>query len=141
MFISCPRGVAKAGWAWTTFSACIFRKMVSICAMLWILTFVLLAAGIGLGLRIGAIGASFSFVGMLFAALLAALIGKLFKFILPHVGFENPVMAWMAAPICGFLLVWVLFMAAGFEVHRRVGVYYKYKAGDLRLALWERLNM
>jgi hypothetical protein len=29
---------------------------------------------------------------------------------------------------------------AGFAVHRKVEVYYKYKAGDLRLALWERLN-
>jgi hypothetical protein len=115
--------------------------MVSICAMLWILTVVLLAAGIGLGLRIGAICASFSFVGMVFATPLAALIGKVFKFILPHVGLENPAMVWMAAPICGFLLVWVLFMAAGFEVQRRVGVFYKYKGGDLRLALWERLNL
>src|SRR5262249_40725841 len=25
-------------------------------------------------------------------------------------------------------------------VHQKVDVYYKYKAGDLRLALWERLN-
>lgn len=109
--------------------------------MIWILTLVLLAGGIGLGLRIGAICASFSFAGLVIATLLAALTAKIFKFILPHVGFENPVLAWMAAPICGFLLVWVLFMAAGFEVHRRVSVFYKYKAGDLRLALWERLNL
>jgi hypothetical protein len=109
--------------------------------MLWILTFVLLAAGIGFGLRIGAICASFSFIGMVFAALLAALVGKVFNFILPHVGFENPVKVWMVAPICGFLLIWVLFMSAGFEVHRRVSVFYKYKGGDLRLALWERLNL
>lgn len=109
--------------------------------MIWILTLVLLAGGVGFGLRIGAIVASFSFVGMIFATLLAALIGKIFKFILPHVGFENPVLVWMVAPICGFFLVWVLFMTAGFEVHRRVSVFYKYKAGDLRLALWERLNL
>jgi hypothetical protein len=109
--------------------------------MLWILTLVLLAGGVGLGLRLGAICASFSFVGMVFATLLAAVFGKIFKFILPHVGLENPVLAWMVAPICGFLLVWVLFMVAGFEVQRRVGVFYKYKAGDLRLALWERLNL
>jgi hypothetical protein len=115
--------------------------MVSICAMIWILTLVLLAGGIGLGLRIGAICASFSFVGMIFATMLAALIGKLFKFILPHVGIENPALVWMAAPICGFLLVWVVFNVVGFEVQRRVGVFYKYKAGDLRLALWERLNL
>ena len=33
-----------------------------------------------------------------------------------------------------------MFKATGFFVHRKVEVYYKYKAGDLRLALWERLN-
>jgi hypothetical protein len=38
------------------------------------------------------------------------------------------------------VLVLVLFKVAGFIVHRKVNVYYKYKAGDLRLALWERLN-
>lgn len=108
--------------------------------MIWILTLVLLAAGVGFGLRIGAISAAFSFVGLVFATLLAALIGKIFKLILPHVGLENPALVWMAAPICGFLLVWVLFMVAGFEIHRRASVFYKYKAGDLRLALWERLN-
>jgi hypothetical protein len=72
--------------------------------------------------------------------LLADLIGKIFKFLLPHVGESNPTIVWMAAPIAGFFLVYVIIMAVGFEVHRRVSVYYKYKAGDLRLALWERLN-
>jgi hypothetical protein len=129
--------LAKKG----AFSACIFRKMVFICAMLWILTLVLLAAGVGFGLRIGVIAASVSFLGLIIATLLADLVGKLFKLILPHVGFENPVLTWMASPICGFLLIWVLFNAVGFEAQRRVGVFYKYKAGDLRQALWERLNM
>jgi hypothetical protein len=76
--------------------------MVFIDAMLWILTFVLLAAGVGLGLRIGAISASFSFVGMVVATMLAGLIGKLFKPILPHVGLEDPVLVWMIAPIVGW---------------------------------------
>jgi hypothetical protein len=40
----------------------------------------------------------------------------------------------------GFLVVYCVFVAVGVEVQRRVGVFYKYKAGDLRLALWERLN-
>jgi hypothetical protein len=35
----------------------------------------------------------------------------------------------------------MVFMAVGFEVHRRVNVFYKYKAGDLRLALWERFSL
>jgi hypothetical protein len=38
------------------------------------------------------------------------------------------------------VLVLVLFKMAGFFVHRKVDVHYKYHAGDLRLALWERMN-
>jgi len=93
-----------------------------------------------LGLRQGAIRASFSFAGIFFAFLLAALIGKFLKPLLPHVGIHNPTLVWMIAPIEAFVLVLVLFKVTGFVVHRKVSVYYKYKAGDLRLALWERLN-
>ncbi len=46
----------------------------------------------------------------------------------------------MIAPVVGFCVVYAIIMAVGFEVSRRVNVYYKYKAGDLRLALWERLS-
>jgi hypothetical protein len=92
-------------------------------------------------LRIGAICAAFSFLGLVMGTMLAVLVGKLFKLILPHVGFENPVLVWMVAPICGCLLVWIIFMSIGFEVHRRASVFYRYKAGDLRQALWERMNM
>ena len=34
----------------------------------------------------------------------------------------------------------VLFKIAGFFVHHKTEMFYKYKAGDLRLSLWERLN-
>jgi hypothetical protein len=39
-----------------------------------------------------------------------------------------------------FIIILVIFKIAGLAAHRKVDVYYKYKAGDLRLALWERLN-
>jgi hypothetical protein len=107
---------------------------------IWILALVLLAPAILLGHRQGAIRAAFSFAGIVFASLLAVLIGKLLKPLLPHVGIHNPTLVWMIAPIEAFVLVLVLFKVAGFFVHRKVNVYYKYKAGDLRLALWERLN-
>jgi len=107
---------------------------------IWILALLLLASGAGLGLRQGAIRASFSFAGIFFAVLLAVLIGKLLKPLLPHVGIHNPTLVWIIAPIEAFALVLVLFKVAGFVVHRKVSVYYKHKAGDLRLALWTRLN-
>ena len=40
----------------------------------------------------------------------------------------------------GFALISVVFKIMAVYVHRRVELFYKYKAGDLRLALWERLN-
>jgi hypothetical protein len=106
---------------------------------IWILALVLLVAGAGLGYRQGAIRATFSFAGIVFAGLLAASIGNIFKPLLPHVGIHNPTLIWMIAPIEGFVLVLVVFKAAGFFTHRKVEMYYKYKAGDLRLSLWARL--
>jgi len=109
--------------------------------MIWILVLLLLAAGIGLGLRLGAISAAFSFVGIVMATLFARLVGGMIHPLLPHLGVSDPVLLWAIPPVVGCLIVYLLVMAAGIEVSRRVGVYYKYKAGDLRLALWERMNL
>ena len=107
---------------------------------IWILALLLLAAAIALGHKLGAINAAFTFVGIFFGALLATVAGKIFKPLLPHFGLQNPTLVWAVTPILGFFLVLILFKMAGFFVHRKVEVYYKYKAGDLRLALWERMN-
>jgi uncharacterized membrane protein required for colicin V production len=107
---------------------------------IWILALVLLASLAALGYRQGAIRVAFSFAGILFAFLLAAPVGKLFKPLLPHVGVHSPTLILMIAPIVGFMLVTVLFKSAAFYVHHKVEMFYKYKAGDLRLSLWIRLN-
>lgn len=110
---------------------------------IWLLALVMLAAGVGLGLNMGVIPSVFSFVGTVFGTLLAGFTGRLLKPVLLHLGVPaHPLpIAWMMAPITGLVIVWLVFTAIGFEVHRRVSVYYKYKAGDLRLALWKRLNL
>jgi hypothetical protein len=107
---------------------------------IWILAVVLLAASIALGHKLGAINAAFTFVGIVFAALLATTLGKIFMHLLPHLGFHNGTTVWAISPIIAFLIVLVLFKMAGFFVHRKVEVYYKYKAGDLQQALWARMN-
>ena len=107
---------------------------------IWIIALILLASGAGLGLRQGAIRAAFSFLGIVFAGLLAVPLGKLFKPLLPHVGIHSSTLISAIAPLEGFVVVWILFKVAGFLVHRKVELFYKYKAGDLRQALWERLN-
>jgi hypothetical protein len=107
---------------------------------IWILALVLLAMAIALGHKLGAINAAFTFAGIVFASLLAVPVGHIFKLLMPHVGLHNPTLIWMIAPVGGFVLVLVVFKMAGFFVHRKVNVHYKYYAGDLRLTLWERLN-
>jgi hypothetical protein len=107
---------------------------------IWIVALLLLASGILMGLKQGAVHAALSFAGIIFAALLAVPVGKLFKPLLPHVGIHDETLIWMIAPVVAFALVLVFFKVAGFVVHRKVNVHYKYYAGDLRLSLWERMN-
>jgi Colicin V production protein len=107
---------------------------------IWILALILLASGAGLGYRQGAIRTACSFVGIVIAGLLAAPLGKLFKPLLPHIGIHSSMLISVIAPFEAFVIVWILFKVAGFFVHRKVELFYKYKAGDLRYALWERLN-
>lgn len=107
---------------------------------IWILALVLLAAGAGLGFTQGAIRAAISFIGIVMAALFSGILGGVIKPLFPHLGIHNPVLIWLLAPSIAFLVVLILFKAAGFFVHRKVYLYYKYQAGDLRLALWQRLN-
>ncbi len=107
---------------------------------IWILAFLVMGAVALAGWRQGGIRAAIAFVGILFAVLLAGLAGKIFHPLLPSLGATNPILSWALAPLCGFILVSILFQVVAFQVHRKVDVYYKYQAGDLRLALWERLN-
>lgn len=107
---------------------------------IWILSLVLLASLAGLGYRQGAIRVAFSLVGILFAALLAGLLAKPVKLLLPHLGFHEPIVVWFLAPFIVFVIVLSVFKSAGFAVHRKVEVFYKHKASDLRATLFERLN-
>jgi hypothetical protein len=67
-------------------------------------------------------------------------LGHLIHPLLPHLGVTNPITAWWVAPIVGFILASIPFMVAAHMLHVRSEHYYKYHAGDLRLALWSRLN-
>jgi hypothetical protein len=56
------------------------------------------------------------------------------------VGLKDPLLVWALGPVLVFILFSVIFKVAAAAVHHKVDVHYKYQAGDLRLALWERLN-
>ena len=107
---------------------------------IWILAIVLLAAGAGLGFRQGAIRAAISFAGIVLAILFAGILGNELKPLYSKAGIQNPTLTWLLAPLIAFMVILILFKVIGFFVHRKVYLFYKYKAGDLRLALWERIN-
>jgi phosphate/sulfate permease len=107
---------------------------------IWILAFLCLAGAALAGWRQGAIRAAFSFVGILIAALLAALAGKVFGLLLPYFGVTNPVTLWVLSPICGFALVLIFFKIAAQSVHKKIEVHHRYQVSDLQRTLWERLN-
>jgi len=107
---------------------------------IWLITILLLPCIAAIGYQQGAIRAGVSFIGILLALMLAGLAGKIFVPLMGLFGVKTPLFIWAIPPLLGFLLVLTLVKVGGFMLHQKVDVYYKYKAGDLRLALWDRLN-
>ena len=108
--------------------------------MIWLLAILMIASLAGLGYRQGAIRAAFSLVGILMGLLVASLLGNVIKKPLVMVGLSNPVLVWLLAPFIIFVVVLAGFKIGGLAVHQKADVYFKYHAGDLRMALWERLS-
>jgi hypothetical protein len=107
---------------------------------IWLLALVLLTSLAALGYRQGAIRVGFSFFGILFGAVLAVPLGRLLGRVVGLLGIKDPFLVWALGPVIVFILFSIIFKVAAAAVHHKVEVYYKYHAGDLRLALWERLN-
>jgi hypothetical protein len=107
---------------------------------IWLLGILLLASLAGLGLRQGAVRVAFSLVGILLGALLAGPLGKLIKPLLLLVGVKDPMILHLVPPLLGFIIISIIFKVAALSVHHKIDVHFKYHAGDLRLALYERLH-
>lgn len=107
---------------------------------IWILALVLLASLAGIGYSQGAIRVAFSLVGILIAALLSPVLARFAVPVIKAFGISHPLLLWLIAPVLVFIVILSIFKIAGFAVHRKVDVYYKYKAGELRTSLWERIN-
>jgi hypothetical protein len=107
---------------------------------IWLLALLLLGCVAGVGHQQGAIRAAISFVGIVVAALLAGPLARLVRPGLSAVGVANPVLLWALAPFIVFVVVLAAFKIGGLAAHKKVDVFYKYKAGDLRLALFNRIN-
>jgi hypothetical protein len=107
---------------------------------MWLLALLLMASTAALGYRQGAIRVAVSFVGILLGVLLALPLGKLVKLLLGSFGVSHPVALWILCPVIAFVIISAISKACALPLHQKIDVYYKYRAGDLRLALWERLN-
>ena len=107
---------------------------------IWLLGLLLMASGAGLGFRQGAIRVGCSFVAILVGAWLAMPLGKFVQPLLISFGLKTPALAWFLAPIVVFLLISIIFKACALPVHQKADVHFKYHAGELRLALFERMN-
>jgi uncharacterized membrane protein required for colicin V production len=107
---------------------------------IWLLVLVLMASVAALGYRQGGVRVAFSTVGILIGAMLAKPLGKLLKPVAAAVGVKQPPFAWVLGAIVVFIVISIIFKVAAYSVHQKVDVHYKYRAGDLRLALWGRLN-
>jgi hypothetical protein len=107
---------------------------------IWILAVLIMASLAGLGYRQGAVRVCFSLLGIFAAALLAWPIGKLIRMLLTILGVNDPMYLGILSPLIGFVLVSLAFKTAALPAHRKIDVHFKYHAGDLRLALWERLH-
>jgi uncharacterized membrane protein required for colicin V production len=107
---------------------------------IWILVSVMLLSLAGLGYRQGAVRVSFSLIGIIISAFLAGPLAKHVKPMLPHVGIHDPIVIWMLSPVIVFLILLIPFKAAGYFVHRKLNLHFKYKADTLQLMWWNRLN-
>ena len=88
----------------------------------------------------GVIRAGTPFIGLFISILCARIFAHSLTPVFAHVGVKDPVLAWLLSPCLVFLLALVVIKVIGFTAQRYVNLHYKYKAGDLKLALWTRLN-
>jgi hypothetical protein len=108
--------------------------------LIWILALVLFACLASAGFTLGVVRVAFSLVGLLVGVVLMGPLGHVMHPLLGVVGVKNPILLWLLGPILVLVIVLVVFKVIGLFVHRKVDVYYKYKAGDLKQGLWKRLN-
>lgn len=107
---------------------------------IWLLAIVLVLSLVGLGWRQGAIRVAISLLGIIIGALLCVPLGKPVAFLLKAFGVTHPVILWLLPPVIVFFLISIIFKTIAFAVHHKVEMHFKYKSGELRMALWERLN-
>jgi Colicin V production protein len=107
---------------------------------IWILALLLFAVAGACGYKMGAVRFGVSLVGLIVATALAMPLGPYLQRLVPMAGFKNPIWSVVLPPAAMFLLVYFIFIGISFFVHRKVELYFKYKADDNTRFGWERVN-
>ena len=107
---------------------------------IWILAIFLFGFFAWMGYLKGAIRVTVMLLGLVLAARLALPLAPPLKPMVAMVGITNPYLVWLLPPLVVFIVVQLVFTALAFIVHRKVALYYKYKADDVHRLRWERLN-
>lgn len=108
--------------------------------LFWIFALILIGLVATVGFNMGAVRAAISFVGLIISAFLAFPVGRLVAPILGMVGFKDPLTIWSLSPIIGFIILMIVVKSFAAAIFQKIDVYYKYKAGDLRMGMFERMN-
>src|ERR1051326_5989886 len=108
--------------------------------LIWILALILFAIAAACGYKLGAVRFAVSLIGLVVAAAVALPLGPYLKSLVPMAGFKNPIWTVVLPPVVVFLIVYSIFIGISFFVHRKVELYYKYKADDTARFGWERVN-
>jgi phosphate/sulfate permease len=108
--------------------------------LIWILALVLFACLAFVGYSLGVIRTTFTLIGLIIGGLIAWPTGHFFNGVLGITGLKNPVILWLLGPFISFCIVLIIFKVVGEVVHRKIDVYFKYKAGELKMGLWNRLT-
>jgi hypothetical protein len=108
--------------------------------MLWILAIVLLGVFALAGYTLGAVRLAASVLGLLLGWMLAVPMGHVAAPIVKLCGATNPVLIWLLGPFVVFCVIVLVFQSIGVAINHQVEVYYKYKAPEVMVGLWKRLN-
>lgn len=107
---------------------------------IWILAILLFGLIAALGYLQGAVRLTVSLIGLFLGVLLAVPLSPAINPILGWFGVTHAVWKWVLPPIIVFLLVWFVFIGVSFFVHRKVDLYFKYRADDVDRFRFQRLN-
>ncbi|PYI87006.1 MAG: hypothetical protein DME26_07685 [Verrucomicrobia bacterium] len=106
---------------------------------IWLLAIVLLGSLAVVGYNQGAIRVAFSLAGLLLGAVLAWPLSPLVRPLFPALTLTNPMWGYYLAPAVIFLAVLIVFKVFGLTLHQKAETHYKYKEGETKRLMWERL--